>query len=158
MGTCEGAKTAFLFTFECHVIYSRCEKRGTMERIVSHKQLRVYQNALELADSIFGLSKKHFPEEEKFGLSSQINRSSSSVCACLGEAWRKRRYRAAFIAKLSDVEAEAAETQVWLEIAVRRSYLTTEQSLPLEEGYERLLGQVVKMAENPEKWVLPKPK
>jgi four helix bundle protein len=125
-----------------------------MERIVSHKQLRVYQNGLALADSVFALS-KGFPDEERFGLTSQINRASSSVCACIAEAWRKRRYPAAFVSTLSDVEAEAAETQVWLEIGVRRGYLTTSQIEALDQGYDYLLAQIVKMAENPEQWLLP---
>lgn len=125
-----------------------------MEKISSHKQLRVYQSALQLADTVFMLTKR-FPEDEKFGLVSQINRSSGSVCANLAEAWRKRRYYAAFIAKLNDVEAEAAETQVWLEIACRRGYLKAEQIGELEKSYEMLLRQVITMVEHPEKWVLP---
>jgi len=68
--------------------------------------------------SIFDLSKS-FPKEEIYSLTDQIRRSSRSVCSNLAEAWRKRRYEAAFISKLSDAEGEAAETQVWLEFAVK---------------------------------------
>ena len=62
---------------------------------------------------IFELS-KDFPKEETYSLTDQIRRSSRSVCANIAEAWRKRRYQAAFISKLNDCEAEAAETQTWL--------------------------------------------
>lgn len=61
-------------------------------------------------------STKQFPKEERYSLTDQIRRS---VCANLAEAWRKRRYEGAFLIKLSDAEAEAAETQVWLEFAVQ---------------------------------------
>ena len=81
--------------------------------------------AFDAAMQIFELSKK-FPVEEKYSLTDQIRRSSRSVCANLAEAWRKRRYKAAFIAKLSDGEAEAAETQTWIELAVKCNYINVE--------------------------------
>jgi four helix bundle protein len=80
----------------------------------THCDLEVYRKALDAAMRIFELSKR-FPKEETYSLTDQIRRSSRSVCANLAEAWRKRRYEAAFVSKLSDGETEAAETQVWLE-------------------------------------------
>ena len=94
--------------------------------IKSHEDLVVYQKAFEAAMKIFKLSKK-FPVEERYSLTDQIRRSSRSVCANLAEAWRKRRYKAAFIAKLSDCEAEASETQVWIKFAVKCEYLDVKQ-------------------------------
>ena len=76
------------------------------ERINSYKDLRVYQKSMDLAMEIFQLTKS-FPIEEKYSFVDQIRRSSRSVCTNIAEAWRKRRYRAAFIAKLSDSETEA---------------------------------------------------
>lgn len=95
------------------------EKRGIVKL---HRDLEVYQLAFAVAMEIFELSKK-FPVEERYSLTDQIRRSSRSVCANLAEAWRKRRYQAAFVAKLSDCESEAAETQVWIEFAVKCNYL-----------------------------------
>jgi hypothetical protein len=86
------------------------------ERIKSYRDLRVFQKAMDAAMEIFALTKT-FPQEEKFSMVDQIRRSSRSVPTNLAEAWRKRRYRAAFIAKLSDAETEACETQVWVEFA-----------------------------------------
>jgi four helix bundle protein len=91
----------------------------------SHKELRVYQNAMELAMEIYHLTKE-FPPEEKYSLVDQIRRSSRSVCANIAEAMRKRRYQAAFIAKLNDAEGEACETQVWIELSYRCNYLDLE--------------------------------
>ncbi|MDY6837377.1 MAG: four helix bundle protein [Thermodesulfobacteriota bacterium] len=83
------------------------------ERINSYKELRVFQNAMDAAMKIFEVT-KGFPAEERFSMVDQMRRSSRSVCANIGEAWRKRRYKAAFIAKLSDAESEACETQAFL--------------------------------------------
>src|SRR3954464_1127238 len=91
-------------------------------RVQKHTELEVYKKAFDAAMEIFQASKS-FPKEETYSLTDQIRRSSRSVCANLAEAWRKRRYEAAFIAKLSDSESEAAETQVWIEFAVKCGYL-----------------------------------
>jgi four helix bundle protein len=66
------------------------------KRIMSAKDLRVYQKAYGLAMEIFNISKR-WPSEERFSLTDQIRRSSRSVCANLREAWAKRRYEAHFI-------------------------------------------------------------
>lgn len=76
--------------------------------------------------------------------------------ANLAEAWRKRRYEAAFVAKLSDCEAEAAETQVWLQFAVECGYVSRTEGRRLFKEYDRVLGMLVRMGTRPEKWVLPR--
>ena len=93
-----------------------------MPNIRHFRELEVYQLAVESAMRIFEVSKL-FPVDEKYSLTDQIRRSSRSVCANIAEGWRKRRYPNAFVSKLSDADAESAETQVWLEFAVRRGYL-----------------------------------
>jgi four helix bundle protein len=101
-------------------------------KIKTHEDLEVYQIAFKAAMEIFKLSKV-FPSEEKYSLTDQIRRSSRSVCANLAEAWRKRRYKAAFIAKLSDSESEAAEVQVWLKFAVECGYLEVGDPIVTEQ-------------------------
>ena len=124
------------------------------EKIVSHSQLEVYRKAFETAMAIFKLSRK-FPKEETYSLTDQIRRSSRSVCANLAEAWRKRRYEAAFISKLNDVEAEAAETQTWLEFALACGYLQREEASDLSSSYEKIIGTVVGMINHADSWILP---
>jgi len=119
----------------------------------SHEDLGIYQMAFEAAMKIFELSRK-FPQEEKYSLTDQIRRSSRSVCANLAEAWRKRRYKAAFIAKLNDCEAEAAETQVWLKFAVKCNYLPLEPGRELYTTYNQILSGLVKMINNPNRWTI----
>lgn len=79
---------------------------------------------------------KSFPHEEKYSLTDQIRRSSRSVCANLAEGFRKRRYPKAFIAKLSDSETEATETQTWLEFAISCKYISSEQFEKLNNSYK----------------------
>ena len=95
-----------------------------------------------------------FPREETYSLTDQLRRSSRSTCANLAEAWRKRRYTAAFISKLSDVEAEAAETQVWIEFAVQCKYLEPSKARGLYSTYNRILATLVGMINHPETWVI----
>jgi four helix bundle protein len=95
----------------------RGEGEKRKRRVLRHTDLEVYERAFAGAMKLFSATKA-FPGEERYSLTDQIRRSSRSVCANLAEAWRKRRYQAAFISKLSDAEAEVAETQVWLQFAV----------------------------------------
>lgn len=115
--------------------------------------MRVYEKAFAAAMQIFVLSQK-FPVEERYSLTDQIRRSSRSVCANLAEAWRKRRYEKAFISKLSDAESEVAETQVWLEFAVKCTYLDREEAMVLYQSYDEILSTIVGMITHPETWVL----
>ena len=105
-----------------------------MPNIRSYKELRVYQMAMDAAMRIFELSKR-FPIEERYSLTDQIRRSARSVCTNLAEAWRKRRYPAHFVSKLSDCEGEADETRVWIEFALRCRYLTQIEA----ESLDRIL-------------------
>lgn len=123
------------------------------EKIESYKDLRVYKSAMEAAMKVFELTRT-FPAEERYSMVDQIRRSSRSVCANLAEAWRKRRYKAAFVAKLNDAESEACETQVWIELAERCSYLSACAATELDKMYDQILAQIIKMVQYPEKWII----
>lgn len=124
-----------------------------MAKIISHKDLRVYQRSFDLGMQIFELTKQ-FPADEKYSLSDQIRRSSRSVSGNIAEAWRKRRYPKSFVAKLSDAEGEAAETQVWLDYALACGYLDETIHNNLINEYDQLLGMLVTMILNPDQWKL----
>ena len=113
----------------------------------------MYQLAFDVAMRIFHLTKS-FPPEERYSLTDQIRRSSRSVCANLAEAWRKRRYEGAFLLKLSDSEAEAGETQTWIEFATQCGYIDAEISTELYGTYDQMLGKLVTMIRNPSPWLL----
>ena len=129
-----------------------------MPTIRSYKELRVYQLAMNAAMKIFELS-KGFPVEEKYSLTDQKRRSSRSVCTNIGEAWRKRRYPAHFVSKMSDSEGEAEETRVWVEIAARCKYLTKADASDLDLMYDQILAQLVVMIDNKDDWTIrPRPR
>jgi four helix bundle protein len=132
-------------------------RSGEAAKPIRHfRDLDVYQNALATGLRVYELSKK-FPAEERYALTDQIRRSSRSVCANIAEAWRKRRYEAAFVSKLSDAETEAAETQVHAEFAFHHRYLCREEFLKVDNAYEKIIGQLVKMIDQPQKWLIRQP-
>lgn len=114
------------------------------ERIRCVRDLIFYQKAFSLAMRIFEISKK-FPKEETYSLTDQIRRSSRSVCSNLSEAFRKRRYKAVFINKLTDSEQEAAETQTWLEFALKCNYINDQTFSELDKGYEEIFAMLLNM-------------
>jgi len=127
---------------------------GKGKLVLHHSELRVYKLAFECASEIFELSKS-WPEEEKYSLTSQIRKASRSVCANIAEAWRKRRYAAHFVSKLSDADAESAETQTWLDFAHHCGYLDDGGAARLRSGYDVVCGSLVKMMNRPEPWCGP---
>jgi four helix bundle protein len=126
------------------------------KKILQHQNLLVYKKAIEGAMQIFELSKS-FPKEETYSLTDQVRRSSRSVASNIAEAWRKRRYAAAFVSKLNDAEGEAAETQTWVELAVRCSYLDRRTAKELFLEYEEIIAMLVSMENNPDAWIMLKP-
>ena len=124
-------------------------------KIKTHRDLEVYSKAFDAAMELFEISKS-FPKEETYSLTDQVRRSSRSVCANLAEDWRKRRYEAAFIAKLSDCEAEAAETQTWIEFAVKCEYIDREGGSKLYKTYDEVIATLVGMINHSDKWILSK--
>ena len=122
-------------------------------KIQNHNELDVFKMAFESSMKIFEISKK-FPKEEKYSLTDQIRRSSRSVAANIGEAFRKRRYPKAFVAKLSDSEAESAETQVWLKFSFECDYIDKKTCDVLVQQYDYIIGKLVNMARRPENWTV----
>jgi four helix bundle protein len=122
-----------------------------MGSIRHFRELDVYQVAMEAALRLFEWS-EGFPAEGRYSLTDQMRRSTRSVCANIAEAWRKRRYPKSFVSKLSDAGAEAAETQVWVEFAVKCGYLEAEPGKEMAQQYESIRGKPVTMLKHPEKW------
>ncbi len=74
------------------------------------------------------------------------------MCSNIAEAWRKRRYAAAFVSKLNDAEAEAAETQTWSRFSVECGYLSSDEGGELHHRYDQIIGKLVKMIIRPQPW------
>jgi four helix bundle protein len=114
------------------------------DKIRSVRDLEVYRKAFDAAMEIYKLS-KGFPKEELYSLTDQIRRSSRSVCTNLSEGWRKRRYKAVFLNKLTDSGQEAAETQTWLEFAFSCEYISEETFQRLDDAYEHIFAMLNNM-------------
>ena len=121
-----------------------------MKLIKYHWQLDAYKLAVDAAMEIFHAS-KNFPKEETYSLTDQIRRSSRSVSAQIAEAWRRRKYEQVFVNKLNESEGEAAETQGWLEYAVKCGYLNASEGRKLHRIYDQVLGKLVTIGNSPKK-------
>jgi len=115
------------------------------------RDLEVYQIAFASAMNIYQLT-KNFPADEKYSLVDQIRRSSRSVCSNLAEAWRKRRYPAAFKNKLTDAMQEASETQCWLEFSLACGYIRKDVFDKLDAEYESVQSMLNVMEKSAEKF------
>ena len=124
-----------------------------MNKIRTLRDLRVFNLSFQAGMKIFELSGT-FPKEEMYSLTDQIRRSSRSVSGNIAEAFRKRKYPKSFIAKLSDAEGESAETQVWLDYALKCRYLVEEDYLELNDKYDHIIGMLVNMSTKSENWSL----
>jgi four helix bundle protein len=119
----------------------------------SAKDLDVYKKGYALAMQIFAVSCR-FPAEEKFALTSQIRRSSRSVCLNLREAWAKRRYEAHFLSKLTDCDGENSETGSSLDFAKDCGYLTAAEHRELallSREVGKMLGAMIR---NPDPFLI----
>ena len=123
-------------------------------KIDNYEDMEVYRLAIGLQQKIFVLTKS-FPKEELYSLTNQIRRSSRSIGANIAEAWQKRRYAAHFISKLSDSDAEQAETQHWLRTALLCGYIDNETVNSLLDECKHIGGMLGKMINNSDKWCLP---
>jgi len=121
--------------------------------IKSAKDLMVYKKAYDLAMQIFRISKA-FPKAERFSLTDQIRRSSRSVCLNLREVWAKRRYKAHFISKLTDCDAENDETSTSLDFALDCEYISKELHKETIDKYTEIQKMLKSMLFSPDKFLL----
>ncbi|MBI3941306.1 MAG: four helix bundle protein [Acidobacteria bacterium] len=117
-----------------------------------HRDLKVYQSAYRLAMEIFQMSST-FPKEERYSLTDQLRRSSRSVAANIGEGFRKRQYPKVFASKVADADAEATETQVWLDFARDCGYISGECHSELITSYQELGRMLSRILEQPSRFV-----
>ncbi len=116
------------------------------------KSLKVYQLAFHAATEIFKITRT-FPNDEKYSLTDQIKRSSRSVCTCIGEGYRKRKYPKYFSLKVTDADGEATETSIWLDFALSSDYINKETHEKMINLYNEIGRMLSSMADNPEKFI-----
>jgi four helix bundle protein len=122
-------------------------------QIDSAKDLEVYKKAYAMAMKVFHLS-RNFPPEEKFALTSQIRRSSRSICLNLREAWAKRRYPAHFVSKLTDCDGENSETDSSLDFARDCGYIPGEVHIEMTSLCQQIGKMLGSMIKNPDSFII----
>jgi len=122
-----------------------------LDLIKSHRELKVYQKAFVAAMEIFQIT-KNYPKEELYSLTDQIRRSSRSVAAYIAEAFRRRKYPKSFSSKLSESEAESAETQNWLDFSLKCGYIDYRVHENIDKEYGDIINMLIAMQRQPEKW------
>jgi four helix bundle protein len=117
-----------------------------MSTIRPHKNLIVWQKAIDVVPFIYGISKK-FPDEEKFGLTSQLQRAVISISINIAEG----------AARMSDKEflrfayissGSLSEVDTLLIIAQKLNYINEDDYLLANEKLNELsalLNGLIKM-------------
>ena len=122
-----------------------------MGQISSFRELKVYRKSLQYAKSIYEWSLQ-LPKEERYGLSSQVRRSSRAVGALIAEAWARRRYEGAFTEKLTQALAEAKETQSWLDHARSCGYLDQDEYERLDDAWVHVCAMIRRMIQRADRF------
>lgn len=120
----------------------------------SYRDWPAYQRAFRVAMRVHELTKP-FPAEERVGMVEPMRLATRAVCAALADAWRRRKYRARFVAVLTDAEAKAESARVWVELAGRCEYLRAELQQELDGDLQALLAEISRLAWEPDYWHLP---
>ncbi|HEY0015008.1 MAG TPA: four helix bundle protein [Longimicrobium sp.] len=94
-------------------------------RITSHRELVVWQKAMDLTVQVYGLSSR-FPVDERYRLTSQITRAAASVPANIAEG-HARSTAKEYAHFLSIAKGSLMETETFLMLAVRLNYLSENQ-------------------------------
>ena len=100
--------------------------------IQSYRDLRVWQNAMLLAETTYRLT-KGFPRDELFGMVSQMRRSAASVAANIAEGYG-RENKGSYIQFLRIAQGSLKELET-------HAILSKREDLCSEEQIEMLLGQ-----------------
>lgn len=100
-------------------------------KIMSFRDLRVWQLAMELVERVYRLTRS-FPRNEIYGLTSQIQRAAVSVPSNIAEG-HTREHTKEYLHHLSVAQASLAELETQLEIATRLKYVSSRDSEPIAE-------------------------
>ncbi len=96
------------------------------------RNLKVWQKSVDLAVNIYEISKS-FPNEEKFGITSQIRRSSVSISSNIAESTSKKSVKAILNSlDISLGESFELETQVLIAFRTGLLDLETHEQLKTE--------------------------
>jgi four helix bundle protein len=117
--------------------------------IQTYRDLEVWQRAMNLAEEVYQQTQS-FPQEEIYGLTSQMRRAVVSVPANIAEGYG-RIHRKEYIHHLSIARGSLWEVETMVQLAVRLKYLERESGLKLWERLQevgRLLNGLLRSLES----------
>ena len=116
--------------------------------IKSFRDLDVYKKSFEFSLRIHGLAHS-FPKEEAYGLTSQIKRSSKSICANIAEGFAKQKTsKPEFKRFLMMAFGSCTETLVWIDYCYHLHYISKETYEELIAGFEHISKMLRKLHDN----------
>ncbi|MDX8439274.1 four helix bundle protein [Mesorhizobium australafricanum] len=113
----------------------------TPEKIRDYRDLIVWQEAMDIAESIYALT-RGFPREEMYGLAAQMRRCAASIPANIAEGFG-RAQRRPFIQFLRIAQGSLKELETHTMLCGRVGLLSKEQAASLEPGFTRLGKRLV---------------
>jgi four helix bundle protein len=98
-----------------------------MGDVRSHRDLIVWQKAMDLAVEVYALT-RGFPRVEQYGLISQITRAAVSVPANIAEGNARRGYRKEYSHFLAIAKGSLMETETYVMLAIRLGFIKNDQA------------------------------
>ena len=111
----------------------------------SYRDLIVWKKSMSLVTNIYQLTTK-FPEDEKFGLISQIKRSAVSIPSNISEGYG-RNYRKDYSRFLQIARGSLYECQTQLEIAINLNFIKSDDTKEINDlslEVEKMLNSLIK--------------
>ena len=100
--------------------------RGRMTDDGSFRSLNVWHKSMDLLEEVYKVT-RHFPPDERFGMTSQMRRASTSIAFNIGEDKRRKR-RKAYLHHLDIALGSQGELEVALEVCRRLKYVDQHES------------------------------
>ena len=118
-------------------------------RINSYRDLTVWQRAIDLTDAVHAITRS-FPRDERFGLTSQLERAAASIASNIAEGHGRAHLRE-YLHHLSIARGSLMEVETQLTIAARRGYITVadeQRAFNLSGDVGRLLSGLIRALRN----------
>jgi four helix bundle protein len=94
-----------------------------MKTIKTHHDLDVWKASMDLTIDLYRLT-ENFPDQEKFGLTSQLRRAGDSICSNIAEGSARNQSKE-FLQFLYISLGSLSEIETQLEISARLGYLSS---------------------------------
>ena len=102
-----------------------------MQDIKSHRDLLVWQKAMDMTVQVYAICKM-LPKEETYGLISQMTRAAASVAANIAEGHARGSTRE-YTHFLAIAKGSLMETETFLDLALRLGYIKEDQAQRVQQ-------------------------